>query len=289
MNPTKLKNLATDALVIAAACIVLVPALGLYQAIHPGKTSVSATPATFGLDYEPVSLTAADGTKIAGWFIPRTEGPAGSAVIVLHGYPAEKSDLLPRAVPLARDHDVLMIDFRYFGESGGSYTTVGALETDDLLAAVDHLKQRGHDRIGVYGFSMGGAVALMTLDRTDDIAAVASEGAYAELSLMAEDLYRYYGPLRRPMARITGLYSRVFLGIDPRQVSPAASAGRTDRPVLIIHSRGDQVVPFANAERLQAALAGNPLAEFDFQDGGHGETTAGSQDRIREFFSEHLQ
>lgn len=283
------RKLLVDAAAVITATLLLFPAVSLYQSVRPDKFVSTVTPRTFGLAYEPVSLTTADGVRIAGWYIPRQDGQAGSAVIALHGYPADKGDILSRVIPLADVHDILLIDFRYFGESGGSISAAGARETGDLLAAVDHLKSRGAAKIGVYGFSMGGAVALMALDRTDKIDAVAAEGAYANLGLVAEELYRNFGPLKKPLAWLTGLYAKLFLGIDPAEVSPAAAAGRSTEPILLIHSRGDAVVPFRHAHLLQAALAGNPRAEFYFTDGLHGESTAELSGRLSDFFGRHLE
>jgi len=289
MTRSRHRSRIIDIVVILAVTLLLVPALGLFQSVRPKKFASQTTPQLFGLPFEPVRLKTADGVSIAGWFIPRQGEPTRAAVIMLHGYPADKGDLLPRAALLTRDFNLLLIDFRYFGESGGSYTTAGAREVDDLLAAVEFLRQRGLDQIGVFGFSMGGAVALMALDRSDAIYAVASEGAYAELGSMTEALYANYGPLKKPLARLTGLYATVFLGIDPFKVSPAATAGRSNRPVLLMHATDDAVVPFQQALLLQQALAGNPRAETVFFAGGHGQSANEVVERLKEFFIANLR
>src|SRR5207244_10777079 len=83
------------------------------------------------------------------------------ALVLLHGYPAEKADVLPIAAALAPRFTVLLLDQRYFGQSGGRATTIGYRERGDLRRAIDVLAARGFNEVGVFGFSLGGAVALL--------------------------------------------------------------------------------------------------------------------------------
>lgn len=278
-----------EAAIIIAVPLVFIAILGTYQSVRPAKIASEKTPKDAGMEtFEEVGLTTADGIFIAGWFVP-AKTPSGAAVLVLHGYPADKSDLLDRAAFLHERYDLLFIDFRYFGKSGGSYSTVGAREVEDALAAIAELERRGIERIGVYGFSMGGAVALTALDRTDAVDAVVAEAPYADLRLIGEEPYRYLGPFRGPAAWLTGLLAKLAFGVDVDKVSPEASAARTDVPVLLIHSKKDKVIPFIHAERIQAALKDDPNAEFFFPEGlAHGEASVEFAKRVDDFFAKHL-
>src|SRR5438046_2249802 len=93
-----------------------------------------------------------DGLKLAAWLVPR---PGAPAVILLHGYPADKADMLPIAARLAPRFTVLLLDQRYFGRSEGRLTTLGFRERRDLGRAVDFLATRGVGAVGVFGFSLG--------------------------------------------------------------------------------------------------------------------------------------
>jgi fermentation-respiration switch protein FrsA (DUF1100 family) len=135
---------------------------------------------------------------------------------------------------------------------------------------------------------MGGAVALMTAPLAPEIKAIASESAYASLDLMALELYRF-PILKYPLAHLTRFWAKLFFKIDLRDVSPAANAETLKIPVLIIHSKNDQVIPFKNALRIHASLTNNPLAEFWFEDDlVHGQLGAQYQDRILTFFQNNL-
>ena len=70
-------------------------------------------------------------------------------MIVLHGYPYDKGNALGVTPFLHDEFDLVLFDFRYFGASEGTSTTVGHRERLDVLAAVDHLRSKGVRSIGV--------------------------------------------------------------------------------------------------------------------------------------------
>ena len=104
---------------------------------------------------------------------------------------------------------------------------------------------------------MGGAVALMAIEKAPEIRAVISESSYASLAEMAFELLRI-PLLNYPIAYLVGLWAKLFLGIDVRDASPADRIRNTTIPILLIHSSADAVIPFSHARLLQQALAKNP-------------------------------
>ena len=164
--------------------IIITSLLGFYFAIRPlHKVSSTITPADLGLKYENVSFYTQDHVLIRGWFIPN-KNPNAKTIILLHGYPADKGDILPSRSFLHDKYHLLLFDFRHLGQSGGSYTSIGKKEILDLLAAIQFLHQRHIDKVGIWGLSMGGAVALMTAQDSPAIRAVVSESTYASLDNM---------------------------------------------------------------------------------------------------------
>ncbi|HTM67795.1 MAG TPA: alpha/beta fold hydrolase [Candidatus Binatia bacterium] len=278
--------LGTAALVIALPLSVTV-AIGIFQMARPDKVASARTPKDLGIAYQDVALRTADGVDLAGWFVPAAE-PSGAAVLALHGYPADKGDILPRVAFLAKKYDVLLIDFRSFGGSGGAYTTMGPKEVADAEAGVAWLRAKGERRVGVYGFSMGGAVALMTLGRPSPPDAVVAEASYANLRPVIEEPYRYLGPLRGLCVEATALAARLD-GIDIDRQAPEAAVAGTKRPVLLVHAKDDAVVPFSHAEALQRALRDDPAAETWFPErAGHGEPSTEFPARVQDFFDRNL-
>jgi pimeloyl-ACP methyl ester carboxylesterase len=274
------------ALLLLMAGFVILSLLGFFMAIRPPRLTVPLRPEDVNLRVEAVTIHTADGLRLAGWLAVRPRAPA---VILLHGYPAEKSDLLPLAAALHPRFTVLLMDFRYFGESEGQVTTLGFRERDDVRRAVDLLHARGLTPVGVFGFSMGGAVALLAAADEPRIRAVAAYAAFADLRILGQELYAYLWLLRRPFVGFLRVWARLFLGADVTRPSPAEAAARLDIPVLLIHSRQDEQIPFGHAERLRQALAGNRAADFAFVDQArHGELGLDLERRLVDFFAAHL-
>ena len=260
---------------------------GFYSAIRPPKLVSSNTPADLGLSYEDVSFKTDDGLRLAAWFIP-SDKKNTKTLILLHGYPADKGNILPFMTFLQKEYNLLLFDFRYHGQSEGKYSTVGARETKDVLAAIEYLKTRGINEVGIWGFSMGGAVALMTAPQAPEIKAIVSESSYANLSLMTRQLY-ILPILKYPLGWLTGLWGKLIIGIDLKQVSPMEKAKHLNIPILIIHSTDDRVIPFSHAQLIQQSLKNNPNAEFWFQEGlVHGQLGGEYEKRVLDFFEAGL-
>jgi len=257
---------------------VAVGVASFWLVVRPPRITIPLAPADFALRVEDVRIPAGAGVTLAGWFVAR---PAAPAVVLLHGYPANKADLLPIAAALAPRFAVLLMDLRYFGESGGRATTLGFRERRDLQRAVAWLHARGHTRVGVFGFSLGGAVALLAAADDPRIHAVAAYAPFADLRLLGRETY---GPFVHLM-RVSAL---VFLGADITRPAPVDAAARLMIPVLLIASREDEQIGFHHAELLRAALGANPQVDFYVLDRGrHGEA-ASLEPRLRDFFLAHL-
>ncbi len=260
---------------------------GFYISIRPPRIVSSLTPKNLQLDYENVWFKTSDGLTLSGWFVP-SKTATKKTLILLHGYPADKGDILPALSFLHKDYNLFLFDFRYLGESEGKYSTAGAKEVNDLLAAIQILKTKGIEEVGVWGFSMGGAVALMSIKKAPEIKAVVSESSYASLAQMAPELFKI-PLLRYPIAYLIGLWAKIFLGIDLRNISPVKAVQNTTIPILLIHSSTDAVIPFSHARLLQKALEDNPRAEFWFHTGlAHGQLDSEYQKRLGDFFQRLL-
>jgi uncharacterized protein len=274
------KLLVYPALLVGA--FVLLSLASFWLAVRPPRIAIPLRPEDFRLTVEEVRIRADDGIELAAWLLPRAGAPA---LVLLHGYPAEKADLLPLAAALAPRFTVLLVDQRYFGQSGGRATTIGFRERGDLRRAIDFLGTRGVEEVGVFGFSLGGAVALLAAAEDPRIRAVAAYAPFADLTTLGYELYGWLWILKYPFVGLLRGWSRLFLGHDITAVSPERAAVTLSIPVLLVASREDEQIPFEHAERLQRALARNARAQLVVMDRGrHGELPAGFEARLAEFF-----
>jgi dipeptidyl aminopeptidase/acylaminoacyl peptidase len=285
---------------IAVTGILAMSLWTFWLAVRPPRIVISDTPTAHRLPFEDATVVAPDGVKLAAWLIPRARsatagrpperpgGPDDRALILLHGYPAEKADLLPIATAFHPDFTMLLVDLRYFGRSEGWATTLGHRERLDLARAVDALAARGFTRIGVFGYSLGGAVAILGAAEDARIRAVAAYAPFSDLAVLAGEVYGVFWVAKHPLVALMRVWSRVFLGADITRPSPATAAARLAIPLMLVHSRDDEQIPFAHAERLAAALRNNPRAEFLFGRGLHNDRAPDLERRLVEFFRAHL-
>jgi hypothetical protein len=93
---------------------------------HPRWRGMNRGPSDFGLRSETVSFNSTDGIPLKAWWLPASGTPRG-AVIIAHGIDHTRQVMLPRAAFLVRGgYDVLAIDLRGHGESGGIIASPGS-------------------------------------------------------------------------------------------------------------------------------------------------------------------
>ncbi len=230
-------------------------------------------PAEYGLAFEEVAFPARDGVMLRGWWIPaQTErGSLDRAVIFLHGQGGSMDpdvQYVP-ALHTAGFH-VLMFDFRAHGRSEGRVSTVGYLERQDALGAVDFVRSRGIERIGLLGFSMGGMVAMLTAPICPEVKAVISDGGPARLmSAMTSWGVERGAPywLAGALAWLTLAATSLRLRVNLFRYEPICWVGKiAPCPILFIHGERDQYVPDFDA---LVAAAGLPKQVWRVPEAGH--------------------
>ncbi len=275
-------------LIFLALFLIVFSLITFFLSVHPQKIITDLKPSDLGLKYEEMTFKSADGVKISGWFIPNNK--TKQTIIVMHGYPADKANLLGIADFLAKDFNVFLFDFRSFGKSEGKYTTIGYLEKNDLLGAIEYLeKEKNITKIGLFGFSLGGAVALMASH--ENIKAIVADSSYARLSHMADQVYKTFFILKYPLAYLTKLYGILFFGMDADKVSPEDDIKNIEVPILLVHAEKDFQIPVSEAYLLHGANKKSEL--WIVKNAGHGMAHAINpkeyEQKVTEFFKRNLK
>ena len=274
--------------------LVILASLGFFYSIRPIRHMADRSPADLGWSFENVTLRTRDGLDLSAWYVPRESMAGGDrAVVVLHGYPFSKADILGVTHYLHAEYDLFLFDFRYFGQSEGTMTTLGYREWQDVLAAIDYLRARGARSIALWGFSAGASAALLTLPHTDAVDAVIADSPFSDLGAMALDYYRYFPLVNHFLAFCTDLLSRAYVGVSPSEVSPLRAAASSRVPILLIHGEMDSTIPIAHFERIRSAVGSRPGAEYWMVEGAnHGRSYALSrelyEERVLAFLAQHL-
>lgn len=259
-----------------------------YRSLRPPRFITPVLPSHYGLAWENILFETSDHVELRGWFIPHSS--SNSTVIVCHGYPFDKGNLLPLAKFLHEDHHLLLFDFRAMGESGGKLSTVGLLERLDLAAALEYLHSRGLRNIGILGYSLGGAVALFTA-RNEKIRSVVADSPFSSMNQQMEDMLRNLFFLRKFFILVLKSLAKLFLKMDLGEIQPAKAVKNLDKPILIIHGDEDHQVSILHAECFKKA---NPKINFWIVPGcGHGAAyemlTEEYEKRVGDFFRQTLR
>lgn len=286
--------------------LVFLPLLNLILGIHPPRFQTDDDPKRYGLDYEPVSFQTSDGLTLRGWFIPAasasvTSTPQGemawntcATILVGHGYPFDKANILRHALFLHPRFHLLLFDFRYFGESDGAYTTAGLLETRDVQAAVEYVKSRSDvdpARIGAMGFSMSASAFILA--RQSDVKAIVADSPYATLEGLIERQFFFFpGFTKWPFVALTKSYARLFPGVNVNAAAPAEAVGELASPLLIIHGDVDSQIPVDHSRAIHANANPDTTELWIVPGADHGFAHAleGYQyeTRVRQFFERNL-
>lgn len=286
---------------VLALVVVLIPGISAFVAwnlTHPDKKEVDITPKAIGLPYQDVEFASADGTKLRGWLL-KSATPE-RVVVMAHGYRGNRiSDKpsLPTAKALVeKGFSVLMFDFRNSGLSDGSLTTVGALEKEDLLAAVRYVKDSGYGEkgIGLIGFSMGAATTMMAGAELPEVKAMIVDSPFSDLNTYLRENMSYWTHLPDvPFTQMILWELPWLIGHSPDEVSPLAQADKLkDRPVLVIHGTGDDAISLENSKRLITALDPNRATLWSVEGAHHVGTfeldPVTYMTRVTDFFAAHL-
>ena len=248
--------------------IIVISFLNFYMAVHPFKFKTGFTPDKVNLKYENISLKTSDNFTIKGWFIP-AKNKTDKTIIVCHGYPFDKNNIFTATYFLAEKFNILLVDFRYFGESEGKFTTLGYNEKKDFLAAIEYLKDRNLTKIGAMGFSLGAATIIMA--NSKDVKAIIADSPYATIDKMIERTYFIFPSITKiPFVFLTKLYTRIFLGIKTKDISPLQVISKIKAPILLIHGAKDSQIPVENSKILYEASDKNKTELWIVPRADHG-------------------
>ncbi|MBI4425220.1 MAG: alpha/beta fold hydrolase [Elusimicrobia bacterium] len=252
-------------------------------------------PDRYQLGYETFRVRTSDGLELVGWLIAAAE-PTDRTLLLLHGWGDNKGDLLTHTHYLSKRFNLVYLDHRNHGESAGVLSTIGCLESRDVEAALEHLKRerpRWRERLGVFGLSMGAAIAVWAAARHPELRCVAVEAPFPSFNQVARRWAR--NAFRLPYFPFVWLTLRIVrfrLGEDPEPYSPAYHVARVaPRPILFIAGADDRLMPVADVREVYEK-AGEPKELWVIDNARHGkcEETAGEgyHRRLLEFYDAHL-
>ena len=221
------------------------------------ESEVNGTPAQAGLRYEEVYLTAPDGLKLHGWFLPAPDdavSPETQTWLWFHG---NGGNLSTRVGQLERAHRLLgvhqfIFDYRGYGRSEGKPSEQGTYL--DARAALHYIQQRPDldpGRIVYFGHSLGAAVAV-ELAVSHPPAGLALIAPFSSI----RDMAKLALPLPLAGWAVRNHYNSVSL------------IPKVHAPLVVLHGEMDEIVPHSQGRKLFDA-ANQPKRFVTLPDASH--------------------
>ena len=210
------------------------------------------SPAQIKMVCEEVSIESGDGIMLRGWFCPVENSKY--TVLFCHSNMGNISHYLDVVQTLHElELSVLLFDYRGYGQSGGNTTEDGTyLDAEAAWRYLIETKKTPPRAIIIWGRSLGGSIAAR-LAAEHEQAALVVESAFTSFPDLASDYYPY-------------LPVKIIARYDYNTLEYIK---RVSCPVMVVHSRDDEIIPFRHGRRLFEA-AREPKGFLEIT-GGHNE------------------
>jgi uncharacterized protein len=230
----------------------------LRAVLAPASDVSGSAPEAHGLVAQAVRIPTAQGLGLFAWFVPsacvQPWQVSSPAVVLLHGWGGNASNLLPAAQALhIAGYAVLLMESRNHGRSdAGDHSSLPRF-AEDLDCALDWLRAQecvDAQRLVALGHSVGGAAVLLCASRRHDLRAAISVAAFAH----PEQLMRRWFASRRvpywPLGWLVNRYLELVIGARFDDIAPVNTLAKTHCPILLVHGLQDDTVPIDDARRI---------------------------------------
>lgn len=266
----------------------------ILKGLRAPRVTPDCAPEALGLSARAVHLPAMNGKTLFAWFVPVPGVLNAPAILVMHGWGANASMMLPSVAPLlGAGFAVLLPDARCHGASDEDTFTSLPRFAQDIEAGLDWLTQQPQvdaKNLAVLGHSVGAGAALLSATRRDDIQAVVSISAFAHPKEVMRRLLASHHIPYFAVGWYVLRHVQQVIGARFDDIAPLHSMGHVRCPVMLVHGEDDDMVPFDDARRLLAA--GQPGQVQLLPVAGHhdpSEALQTEQSKLLLFLSTHLR
>ncbi len=227
--------------------VVLV--IGFVVAIHLSfrapRLSNNVCPSDYDLDVQTHDFIGQQGMQLSAWWV-NAEPPSNTTVLLLHGWGANKSMMLPLAKPFhTAGFNLFLMDAHNHGDSQKRGVSNMPKFAEDLESAVMWLKQNKAEEcqhLIVVGHSVGAAAVLLAASRGLKATMFISIASFVHPKLMMQ---RYLKKLDKVpgVVQLISSYTQWVIGHKFDEIAPLSSVTRIDQPTLLVHGSADRVIP----------------------------------------------
>lgn len=246
-----------------------------YAIISRHKQPLTITPQEIGLSAEKAQFTVEDSITLKGYWISpeQKQKQPQSLIILLHGIGGGKEHFYQLAKTLAQQNiATLVYDARGHGESDGQYISYGFYEKYDVSKIVASAKIRYPGiPIGIWGNSMGGAVALQALALEPQLDFGIIESTFTDLTQIVYDYQKRYsfGIGLRPVCDYALGRAGEIGRFDPENISPIDAVRQINQSIFIAHGTEDPNINFKYGKALYDNLKSKDKTFYPVEGANH--------------------
>jgi fermentation-respiration switch protein FrsA (DUF1100 family) len=252
---------------IAAVLFIAYCGLALYlyfmqpTFLYGPMREVPYTPGELGLDFESIVFKSNDGLLLSGWYIPARKPGHGArdpghemTVLFCHG---NGGNMFHRLDSISILHNLglncFIFDYRGYGQSEGKPSEEGTyLDARAAYKWLTEEKKESANNIILFGRSLGGTIAAQLAGKVE-VKSLIIESSFTSYVDIGRKFYPY-------------MPVRWFTKFSYKTVDYVKDV---HCPVMIIHSRNDELVPFEFGCRLYEAA--NEPKKFIEISGSHND------------------
>jgi len=245
-------------------------------------------------EHEDVWTAASDGVKLHALLF-RKKSPSNRWVVVVHGYRGGVYETCTYGMKyFNRGYNVLLLENRTKGQSGGKCVGMGWLEKNDLRKWIDYIIEKNENAsIVLHGESMGGATIMMALgdNPPSQVAAAVSDcgytGVWQQFSYVIKN---HMHKSLLPVLHVANLLCKIRCGYSLKKASSVNQLRKNTVPLLLLHGGNDDFVPTKMIMENYVAAAG-PKDWFIIPNAGHCQSQYANPDaywsKVWEFLDRH--
>ncbi|NHI91050.1 MAG: alpha/beta fold hydrolase [Candidatus Lokiarchaeota archaeon] len=247
------------------------------------------------MKFEEISFVSKGEVKIVGEIVyPTKKEPPYPLIIKLHGFPGDADKILENELKLVREgFAVMAFDFRGHRESDGEFSFEGEIyDVINALNFVDGLKNIDQTRIGLFGESMGGGVAICVsaIDSRPKAVCVRAPVFDTEY-LFIKKFATWFKPVIN-MMRSDPIFKLEVKGIEKdeifknvkdeaRKFNPIKEISKLKIPIAIIAGTKDELMQISKIKNL-FELANEPKEFIEIKEADHNLTNFIAYEKVGE-------
>lgn len=196
-----------------------------------------------GLEGKSIVYNSFDGVELSSYLTYASRDSAKGTIILLHGIRSSKECFITLAKRLSEaGYNSVALDSRAHGDSQGIHCTYGVMEKQDVSQLISVLVEQENlpHNIGVWGQSLGGAIALQAMANDDRIKLGIIESTFSDYKTIVNEYFDYHAGFNfEPLTNYFANRAGVIAGFDPTDAQPRLHCNEITQPILIVHGTED--------------------------------------------------